>query len=242
MISIKNLLKSYEQKFTLKIDSLSLHEGSIIGLIGSNGAGKTTLLRLLSGLIKPDDGSIKLNELDVTQNQIKVKKHLGIIPTDSILYPKLTLLDHLNFLKSTYKIDNNTFTERTNHLFSVMNFTNEPYMRIEELSHGNQKKCLLCVALIHNPEVLLLDEPLNGVDPISARNIKEYLKHLAYNERKIILISSHIIESMEKLCDRVLIIQSGSIVDDIDVKKLQNRHVDLEEYFLKKIQSERVSD
>jgi ABC-2 type transport system ATP-binding protein len=235
MLSIQNISKTYGTITALHEVSLNIIPGVITGLIGPNGAGKTTILRLISALIQPDSGSIILNDINIFKDPIGIKKSMSIVPTDSNLYPKLTLIDHLEFLKATYKIETKEFEKRKENLFSIMNFTTEPYALIETLSHGNQKKCLMCTAFIHESDVILLDEPLNGIDPISSKNIKEYLKHLAYNNNKIVIISSHIIESMEKLCDRILIIKDGEILDDVDAKKMREDEVDLENYFVEKI-------
>lgn len=235
MISLKGITKQYNNVIAVNNVSVDIFPGEITGLMGPNGAGKTTLIRVVGGLTKPDSGTVHIGETNVIQTPVSSKELLGIVHTENILYPKLTLEDHLEFLQGVYKIPKNIFIERKNQLYAVMNFTNEQYARIEELSYGNQKKAALCTSLLHDPQVLLLDEPLNGLDPISSKQVKEYIKHLTYNKKKTTIISSHIVESMEKLCNRILIIKQGQIIDDLDNHKLRESGIDLEDYFLEKI-------
>jgi ABC-2 type transport system ATP-binding protein len=236
MISIQQVTKSYGKMLALQKINTTIYPGHITGLIGPNGAGKTTLLRIISGLSLPDEGTVVVGKMDVPANPIEIKRHLGIVETDLYLYPKLTLEDHLLFVKSLHRISRRSYEERKAEIYHNLNLGEEAFIPTEELSYGNKKKCMLATALIHDPNVLILDEPLNGIDPITAKMIKDYLLRLATERNKVVLISSHALESIGKICDRVIIIKNGQLIDDLDAKRMREDNVDLEEYFVRKVQ------
>lgn len=227
MIQINELTKIYkltkkqmiEQKtkkdLKRAVDSLSLvaEPGEIYGLLGPNGAGKTTALRCIATLLKPTEGNIKVNGYDTVKDSEQVRKKIGFLTNEIKLDPQFSPKYMFNFFGQLHKVDDEIIEERREKLFSYFEITDFQDKKIEELSTGMKQKASIAVSLVHNPEVIIFDEPTTGLDIVTARNVTDYLR-LLKDEGKTIIISTHIMTEAEKLCDRIGVIINGSMVSE----------------------------
>ncbi len=236
MISISGLVKKYDS--VLAVDGLDLEipQGELFGFIGPNGAGKTTTIKLLVGLLKPTSGSIHIDGIDLSRDPIEVKKIIGYIPDRPFLYDKLTGWEYLEFVAGLYSMDMKTAHDRAEkflEFFDLNEFSDE---LIEGYSHGMKQKLIISGALIHSPKILIVDEPLVGLDPKGARQVKQLFQDLCVQGTTVFL-STHSLGVAETMCHRVGIIQKGRIVAMGTVDELRTQakqdHGDLEEVFLK---------
>lgn len=235
MIRINNVTKIYGKDFKA-VDNLTLtiNDGEIFGFLGPNGAGKTTTLKLLSGILPITSGEIYLNEYNITKNPLEAKKTLGFIPDDPNVLPRLTGYEYLSFIASVYKVDKETATERTEKYAKKFNLYDNLGDRIDSYSHGMRQKLLVIGVLLHDPNNWVLDEPMTGLDPKSAFDLKEMMREHADNGNTV-LFSTHVLEVAEKICDRIGIINKGKLifVGTIDeLKNLRQKDESLEQLFL----------
>jgi ABC-2 type transport system ATP-binding protein len=191
--------------------SLTVKEGEFFGFLGPNGAGKSTTIKMLCGMLRPTYGTVTVAGYSVADQPLEVKRVLGILPEEPSLYERLTGREFLGFAGRMHGIDKDEVSFRAEDLLRVMSLTPDADKMIVDYSMGMRKKIALAAALIHRPRVLFLDEPFNGIDPISVRAIRETLQSLA-DHGTTIFFSSHVMEVVEKLCDRVAIIQKGKLV------------------------------
>lgn len=243
MIKLTNLTKKFpgrrsaNGKDKIAVDNISLEiiPGEIFGILGPNGAGKTTTIKLISGLLKPSAGSVTICEYDIQKNPIEAKKNIGLLPDTPFIYQKLTGREFLEFVCGIYNItcgDINIDIDKNLELFELKDHADE---LIESYSHGMQQKLVLASILIRKPKVILLDEPLVGLDPKSARLVKNIYSEMSKNGTTIFL-STHILEIAEKLCSRLAIINKGKIIalGTLDeLKKQSASKSDLEDVFFK---------
>ncbi|MBN1383738.1 MAG: ABC transporter ATP-binding protein [Elusimicrobia bacterium] len=238
MIRITNLTKKFpvpqsggKNKIAVDNMNLELNPGEIFGILGPNGAGKTTTIKLISGLLKPSTGNITVCGYDVQENPIEVKKNIGLLPDTPFIYQKLTGREFLEFVCGIYNINCNDIDEKLE-LFELKAHADE---LVESYSHGMQQKLVLASILIRKPKVILLDEPLVGLDPKSARLVKNIYYEMSKNGTTIFL-STHILEIAEKLCSRLAIINKGKIIALGTLNELKKQTVsesDLEDVFFK---------
>jgi len=210
MIEASFLSKNYGKIKALTDVSFSCRKGEIFGLIGHNGAGKTTLIKILSGLITPTSGSLLINGIDVISNPMKVRSSIGYLPEESRLYETMFVPDYLNFFGEIYGLDQQTITSRGDLLLSQLTLQPEG-KRIGNLSKGMKRKVAIARSLIHDPTLLIYDEPGSGLDPMTTRFIIDYLKNLRL-QGKTIILSAHNLSQVEEICDHVLILKRGKIV------------------------------
>jgi len=190
---------------------LRVEEGSFFGFLGPNGAGKSTTLKMLTGLLQPSGGEIRILGMDFSKEPEAVKQRLGVVPEGLALFDRLTGGEYLTFVGRMYGLDRRLAADRGEELLAVMNLTENRGQFIVDYSHGMQKKLALAASLIHNPRVLFLDEPFEGVDAIAARDIKDILTSLT--ERKVtIFLTSHVLEIVERLCTHIGIIHQGKLL------------------------------
>lgn len=211
-IEIKNLTLKYPETDFNAIDdlSLSINKGDVFGLLGPNGAGKTTLISILTGLIKPNKGTVHIEGHEIKKNIKKIRTHIGIVPQEYALYPKLTAIENLQFFGSMYGVRRSTLKNRIDKGISEMELTKFANKRIDTYSGGMKRRINLLAGVLHRPDVIFLDEPTVGVDVHSKRHIIQYLK--ALNESgTTIVYSSHILHEAQSFCSRVAIIDNGSI-------------------------------
>lgn len=236
MISIKGLTKKYDSVLAVDELDLEIPKGELFGFLGPNGAGKTTTIKLLVGLLKPTSGSIHIDGLDLLLDPLGVKKIMGYIPDRPFLYDKLTGWEYLEFVAELYSMDMNIANDRAKKFLAFFDLENFADELIEGYSHGMKQKLIISGSLIHNPKVLVVDEPLVGLDPKGARQVKQVFHDLCAGGTTIFL-STHSLGVAETMCHRVGIIQKGKIVAMGTVDQLRsqakNEHGDLEEVFLK---------
>jgi ABC-2 type transport system ATP-binding protein len=211
MIQVQGLIKSYGAK--LAVDRLDLHAnpGEIVGFLGPNGAGKSTTVKVITGLIRPDAGRASVCGFDVVQQPLEVKKRLGYVPETPALYDSLTANEYLELISCLHHLDGKSSSARRDELLDLFGLASNANNRLNEFSKGMRQKVVLAAALIHRPDVLILDEPLDGLDANTAMVVKELLKKLA-EQGKTIMFSSHILEVVERMCTRIVIINNGRFV------------------------------
>jgi ABC-2 type transport system ATP-binding protein len=211
MIDVRGLRRSYGAK--LAVDNLSLHAspGEIVGFLGPNGAGKSTTVKVITGLIRPDSGTVTVCGFDVVREPLEVKKRLGYVPETAAIYDSLSALEYLELIACLHHLDPEPARARRRELLDLFGLSAQAGQRLSEFSKGMRQKVVLAAALIHRPDVLVLDEPLDGLDASTAMVVKELLKKLA-DQGKTILFSSHILEVVERMCTRIVIINHGRVV------------------------------
>lgn len=213
MIDIKNLSKSYNRGMVKAVDNLTLHvkAGEIFGFLGPNGAGKTTTIKMIVGLLNSDEGSIKVNGYDNRENSLEAKKSMGYVPDNPDVYERLTGLEYLNFMGDVYRIPAEVRKERIKRFTEMFDLTDAVSDLIKSYSHGMRQKIVLTGALIHDPALWVLDEPMVGLDPKSAHLLKELMRSHC-DKGNSVFFSTHVLEVAEKLCDRIGIIHKGKLV------------------------------
>lgn len=205
------LNKNYGTFPAVKNLTLTVPRGEIFGLLGPNGAGKTTTFKMIVGLLQPTSGQVKLGSYDIQTNPLEAKKLLGFVPDSPLLYEKLTALEYLYFIADLYGLPRDRAVRRAAELLRLFGLENNDNDLIDSYSHGMKQKTALAGALIHDPALLILDEPTVGLDPKSARLIKDILRQLA-DRGVTIILSTHILEIAERMCDRIGIIAQGELV------------------------------
>lgn len=207
-------------KLKVAVDKLSFqaHKGEIYGLLGSNGAGKTTTLRMISTLIKPDEGTITVNGIDALKEPLEVRRIIGFLTSELKLEEYFTPDYLFNFYSELHKIPHDIRDKRKKTLFEKFEIMSFAQIKVGELSSGMKQKASLAISLVHDPDIIIFDEPTNGLDVITAKIVTDYLLHLR-QKGKTIILSTHIFSLVEKVCDRVGIIVDGKIVleDKLDV-------------------------
>lgn len=237
MLKINNVYKSYKNGVMANDNiSLTVNDGEIYGFIGPNGAGKSTLIKAIVGLHDFDSGSISLDDLSIKNNPLAYKAKLAYIPDNPDLYENIKAINYLNFIADVFKIDLKTRKEKIEKYASLFEIKNSLNMPIKSFSHGMKQKLAIIGALIHNPKLLVMDEPFVGLDPKSSHDLKELLKELT-KEGTIIFFSSHVLEVVEKLCDHIGIINKGKIVYDGSFSEVK-KDSSLEEFFLELTENE----
>ena len=226
-INIKKVNKFYGKQQALADISFSLKKGEIVGFLGPNGAGKSTLMKIITCYLQQDSGKVKVCNLDAQEKDILVKEKIGYLPENNPLYTDMYIKEYLSFVGSIYKIKN-----LTNHIAEIIQQTGlatEQSKKIKELSKGFKQRVGLAAALIHNPEVLILDEPTTGLDPNQLVEIRNLIKKVGKD--KTVLLSTHIMQEVDKMCNRVIIINKGKIVEDQLTSYYKKNNIDLEEHF-----------
>ncbi len=238
MIEINDLTMDYGPVRAL--DSLSLHipQGEFFAFLGPNGAGKTTAIKLLTGLMRPLRGSVKLCGFDVQAEPLMAKSVLGYVPDVAVFYVKLTPVEFLRFIADIFEMDEQRSEARGAELFAKFHLTEYANQRIENLSHGTRQRIAIASALLHDPKVFVIDEPMVGLDPIHSRVVKQELKARSRNGTTI-LMSTHLLNIAEELADRIGIIHKGRLIELGTMADLRRRHEGdgkrLEEIFLEMV-------
>ncbi len=219
-IQIKNLTKIYGQQRAVDDISFSIAKGEIVGFLGPNGAGKSTTMKMLTGYIQPDGGTASICNIDVAKNALVAKRYIGYLPEANPLYTDMYVKEYLQWVAKIYSIQNAKFNIQ--HIVELTGLGSEYSKKIHQLSKGYKQRVGLAAALLHNPEVLILDEPTSGLDPNQIIEIRLLIKQMG--KAKTVLFSSHILQEVESICDRVIIIHKGKIVADNTLQALQNTH------------------
>jgi len=236
MIEIKNVSKSYNRGAIKAVDNLDLtvNGGEIFGFLGPNGAGKTTTIKLIVGLLRPDSGTILVNGVDNQQDPMRCKAMTTYVPDDPAVYERLTGMEYLNFIGDVYGVDGVKRVARITRWAEVFEIASNLASPIQSYSHGMRQKVVLMAALLPEPEVIVLDEPLAGLDPRSAHELKQAMREHC-DRGGTLFFSTHIMEVAEKLCDRVGIIHHGRLVAIGTIPELKARagsDASLEQIFL----------
>lgn len=233
MISIKNVSKVYAgTKKAVDNLSLTIEDGQILAYIGPNGAGKSTTLKMMTGIISSTEGNIEINGYDIAKNPIEAKKQFGFVPDSPDMFLRLKGIEYLNFMADIYDVDEESRNERITRYAEKFEMTGALNDKILSYSHGMRQKIILMGALVHNPSVWILDEPLTGLDPKSSYALKEMMREHA-EAGNTVIFSTHVLEVAEKLCDKVAIINKGTLVFNGTLEELKNGNDgSLEEIFL----------
>lgn len=232
MIEVAHLTKCYEG--TVAVDDISFRvtQGEILGYLGPNGAGKSTTVKMLTGVIRPTSGRIIIDGLDMADNPTEIKKRIGYVPETGGLYESLTAYEYLQLVGRLYHLDEDVLDRRIGEFLALFGLERVMHERLSSYSKGMKQKVLISAALLHNPKIIFLDEPLSGLDASSALLLKELVRRLA-QEGKTIFYCSHILDVVERVCERVIIINKGKIVADgrVDQLKEMTRQESLEDIF-----------
>ncbi len=222
IISIKNLRKSYGNKLVLKGIDLDIYAGQVIGYIGPNGAGKSTTVKILCGLISDYEGGVYVKGLNLKDNATAVKSHIGYIPELAELYDVLTPSEFLSFMADLYSMDYKIAQERMAKMLAAFGLQGNINDRMDTFSKGMKQKVLITSGLLHNPDIIILDEPLSGLDANSVIIVKELISKLA-KEGKTIFYCSHMMDVVEKVSDRIVLINEGVVIANGTFEELQQQ-------------------
>jgi len=215
-IKVTEVSKIYKAQIALDEVSFSAEKGQIIGFLGPNGAGKSTMMKILSGFMKPNSGEVFVDEIDVLQNPLEAQKSIGYLPEHNPLYADMYVREYLQFQASIFKVAKSEIET----CIEKVGLTLEAHKKINQLSKGYQQRVGLAAAILHNPKVLILDEPTTGLDPNQLVEIRALIKELG--KEKTVLFSTHIMQEVEAVCDRVIIIKKGVVLIDKKLSELQN--------------------
>jgi len=213
VIKTEHLSREYGSKVALNDLNLVVEPGEILGFLGPNGAGKSTTVKILTGMIRPTAGRASVAGYDIVERPIEAKQRLGYVPETAALYDGLTAAEYLELMACLHHLDSKTSESRATELLELFGLAAERHQRMSEFSKGMRQKVLIAAALIHRPEVLFLDEPLDGLDANAALVVKEVLKQLA-GQGRTILFCSHILDVVERMCTRIVIINNGRQIAD----------------------------
>ena len=230
-LSVKNITKQYKKQIAVDDISFEIKSGEIVGFLGPNGAGKSTTMKIISCFIPPTKGTVTVCGFDVSNDDLKVKKKVGYLPESNPLYYDMYVKEFLSFIASLHKINNQK--ERIKEMIEMVGLQNEQHKKIGTLSKGYKQRVGLAQAMIHDPEVLILDEPTSGLDPNQIIEIRELIKN--FGKDKTVLLSTHIMQEVESMCDRVIIINEGKLVADDSVESIKkgNKKANMEDIFKK---------
>jgi len=224
-IIIDKLSKNYGKQKALDSVSFSIKNGEVVGLLGPNGAGKSTLMKSVTGAILPDSGEIKVDEFSVLNQPIETKKRIGFLPENNPLYYEMYVREYLKFVAGL----RNEKKERIEEVIQKVGLTPESHKKIGQLSKGYKQRVGLAQAILSNPEILILDEPTNGLDPNQIIEIREVIREIG--KSKTVILSTHIMQEVEALCSRVILLNKGKIISDSPIEEFKGQYKSLEDAF-----------
>lgn len=235
MIEIKNVSKSYKKgKKVIDNINIEIRDGEIFGFLGPNGAGKTTTIKMITGILDIDEGDILIDGNSIKTSPLEAKKRFGLVPDNPDIFIKLKGIEYLNFIADIYKISEEERIEKIKNLSKQFEMENVLNNKIQSYSHGMRQKIVIMGTLLHNPQNLILDEPMTGLDPRSSFDLKRIMREHT-KQNKSVFFSTHILEVAERLCDRVGIINRGKLVfigTYEEMKREFNKKASLEELFM----------
>ncbi len=238
-IETKNLTRKFGGLVAVNSLNLQIPKGTIFGFLGPNGAGKSTTVRMLTGLLQPTAGEALIAGVSILRSPLEVKKNIGVLPEDLALFDSLTIWEHLMMCGPIYGLARKETETRAEQLLKYLDLRQSQNVYVDQASSGMRKKCALAMALLHNPSVLFLDEPFEGIDPVSSRNIKDLLLLLA-GRGATIFITSHILEVVERLVQSFAIIAAGRIVCSQTVAETLQAGKTIEDLFLEHVGRDEV--
>ena len=230
-ISVNQLTKTYGSQTAVNKISFSVEKGQILGFLGPNGAGKSTTMKILAGYISSTSGEAQLDSDVITVDSLITKSKIGYLPEHNPLYLEMYVTEYLNFVGGMFGLKGTVLKEKVAKVIEMVGLMPEKHKKIEQLSKGYRQRVGLAQALIHDPEVLILDEPTTGLDPNQLVEIRKLIKEVGKN--KTIILSTHIMQEVEAICDRVIIINKGNLVADDTLENLKKDGGTLEEIFRK---------
>ena len=219
-IHVKNITKTYGEQKALNDVSFEVSSGQVVGFLGPNGAGKSTMMKIITCFVPQTEGSVSVCGFDVTDQSIDVRKRVGYLPEHNPLYPEMYVKEYLDFVAGVYKMDGNR-KKRIDEMVEMTGLQLEQKKKIGALSKGYRQRVGLAQAMIHNPDVLILDEPTSGLDPNQLVDIRELIQNIG--REKTVMLSTHIMQEVEAICDRVIIINKGKIVADETTEIIQQK-------------------
>ena len=220
MIKVQGLTKYYGSRPAAKDITFEVQKGEVFGLLGTNGAGKSTTIKMLCGLLKPTRGLIKIGDIDLNRTPLKAKSMMGYLPENPLIYDKLTGAETLELIGKLRKLSNELIEQRVKYYAETLGLGEQIYHEVGTYSKGMRQKLAIAMTLIHDPEMILLDEPASGLDPRYTKLLKDWIKNLSANGRTI-LLSTHIIEMAETLCNKIGIIDQGKLMTVGTVNEIQ---------------------
>lgn len=224
-LQIINLTKKFGDQIALNTINIEINNNEIIGLLGPNGAGKSTLMKSIVGALKIDEGQIIFNGKDIRENEIETKKNMGFLPENNPLYSEMYVKEYLSFVADIHQVSK----ERIEEVIELVGITPEKSKKISQLSKGYKQRVGLAQAILHSPDLLILDEPTNGLDPNQIIEIRNVIKEIG--KEKTVILSTHIMQEVEALCSRVILIHEGNIIQDSNIEEFKAKYSSLEEAF-----------
>lgn len=224
-LQVINLTKKFGEQTALNNININIDKSEIIGLLGPNGAGKSTLMKSIVGALKIDEGEIIFNGKNISEYEIESKKNIGFLPENNPLYLEMYVKEYLQFVANIHKISE----ARVDEVIELVGITPEKSKKISQLSKGYKQRVGLAQAIIHQPDLLILDEPTNGLDPNQILEIRNVVKEIG--KEKTVLLSTHIMQEVEALCTRVILIHQGNIIQDCNINDFKGKFASLEDAF-----------
>ncbi len=224
-IKVKNLTKRYGDQIVLKNVNITIEKGEIVGFLGPNGAGKSTMMKIITGYMNPSEGEVRVCDIDINTQRIEAQRKIGYLPEHNPLYLEMYVKEYLQFNASIHEISK----AAVENIITKVGLTPEVHKKINQLSKGYRQRVGLAAALLHDPEVLILDEPTTGLDPNQLLEIRNLIKEVGKN--KTVLFSTHIMQEVEAICDRVLLIHNGELIADenlMELRKNQEQVIEVE--------------
>lgn len=224
-LQIINLTKKFGEQTALNTINIEINNNEIIGLLGPNGAGKSTLMKSIVGALKIDEGQIIFKGKDIRDNEIESKKNIGFLPENNPLYGEMYVKEYLSFVADIHQVSK----QRIEEVIELVGISPEKSKKISQLSKGYQQRVGLAQAILHAPDLLILDEPTNGLDPNQIIEIRNVIKEIG--KEKTVILSTHIMQEVEALCSRVILIHQGNIIQDSNIEEFKGKYSSLEEAF-----------
>ena len=223
LINAKNLKKSFDQFIAVDKINLQVDRGEVVGFLGPNGAGKSTTMKMLTGFLEPDDGEIFINGIDLKSNPLKAKEYIGYLPEGAPSYSDMIVSDFLSFIGKMRGLSDKILSNRLEEMADQINLKEMWDRPVETLSKGFKRRVGIAQALIHDPDILILDEPTDGLDPNQKHEMRNLIKKISKN--KAIVISTHILEEVEAVCSRAIIIANGKLLANDTPQNLENKYL-----------------
>ena len=222
MIEVSNISKSYNEVLAVDQVSFSINKGEVLGLLGHNGAGKTTIMKMLTGFLSPDTGTINISNMSVSTNTLDIQKIIGYLPENCPVWSEMSIIEYLDFQLSFKNIYGENKKKLMNDAIDRTNIRDRVFDSISSLSRGYRQRVGVAQAIMHNPEVIILDEPTNGLDPTQILSMRNLIKELSTSST--VILSTHVLQEVEAVCDRVIIIGNGKKLWDNPIKMQENSH------------------
>ena len=222
MIEVSNISKSYNEVLAVDQVSFSINKGEVLGLLGHNGAGKTTIMKMLTGFLSPDTGTINISNMSVSTNTLDIQKIIGYLPENCPVWSEMSIIEYLDFQLSLKNIYGENKKKLINDAIDRTNIRDRVFDSISSLSRGYRQRVGVAQAIMNNPEVIILDEPTNGLDPTQILSMRNLIKELSTSST--VILSTHVLQEVEAVCDRVIIIGNGKKLWDNPIKMQENSH------------------